>query len=411
MKLPLWAGVALMLFSVNSSTAVEPPGSITEADAVRLFLDESPQARLISLRAEAAGAAASIGIQVANPSVTYQIEDAFGVRDEFLTFQQELPITGRRSLLHDRAAAVSAATGLLGRRDLQIATRSLRIAFYDVLYRASVIEILGRGEHELGETVEMLRRREHEGEGSGYDVLRAEQETGELQVEIGRAEAALAAARAGFGSFFAESLAMGSAVIEGDFALAESPWTGEEAVAIALVERTDLMALEQEFRQQELDLQAARRQRFPEPILSAGWKRVEALGQSDTGFMASLMVPLPVFQHGKYAAVRARAAASQVDLQKEILAREIRAEVQATLARARAARQTAGRFDGPVEQRAGELRRIAQLAFDEGENGILELLDAVRTSLRMELQALAARHEARREQINLDHVMGREVRP
>ena len=124
-----------------------------------------------------------------------------------------------------------------------------------------------------------------------------------------------------------------------------------------------------------------------------------------------IMVPLPVIQHGKYAAVRARAAVSQVDLQKEILAREIRAEVQATLARARAARQTAGRFDGPVEQRAGELRRIAQLAFDEGENGILELLDAVRTSLRMELQALAARHEARREQINLDHVMGREVHP
>ena len=145
MKPPLWAGEALMLFSVNASTAVEPSGSITEADAVRLFLDESPQARLISLRAEAAGAGASIGIQVANPSVTYQIEDAFGVRDEFLIFQQELPITGRRSLLHDRAAAVSAAAGLLGRRDLQDATYSLRLAFYDVLYRAGVLEIMRRG--------------------------------------------------------------------------------------------------------------------------------------------------------------------------------------------------------------------------------------------------------------------------
>jgi cobalt-zinc-cadmium efflux system outer membrane protein len=411
MRPPLWAGVALILFSINSSTAVDPAGSITEVDAVRLFLDESPQAPLISLRAEATGAAANIGTEVANPSVTYQIEDAAGVRDEFLTFQQELPITGRRSLLHDRAAAASAVAGFLGRRDLQDATRSLRVAFYDVLYRVGVIEILGRGEQELGETVEMLRQREREGEGSGYDVLRAEQETAELQVELGRAGAALASARAMFGSFFAEPLAMDLAVLEGDFTLAESPWMVDEAVPVALAERADLMALQQEARQQEIDLQAARRQRFPEPILSAGWKRVEVLGRSDTGFVGSLMVPLPVFQHGKYAAVRARAAASQVDLQKEILARKIRAEVQSALARAQAARQAAGRFGGDVERRAGDLRHIAQLAFDEGESGILELLDAVRTSLRMELQALAARHEARREQINLDHVMGREVRP
>ena len=104
MRPPLWAGVALILLSVNSSTAVDPPASITEVDAVRLFLDESPQARLVSLRAEATGAAANIGTEVANPSVTYQIEDAAGVRDEFLTFQQELPITGRRSLLHSNNA-------------------------------------------------------------------------------------------------------------------------------------------------------------------------------------------------------------------------------------------------------------------------------------------------------------------
>ncbi len=91
--------------------------------------------------------------------------------------------------------------------------------------------------------------------------------------------------------------------------------------------------------------------------------------------------------------------------------REIRAEVESAHVRARAAREAAERFGDQVEQRAGELRRIAQLAYDEGEKGILELLDAFRTSLRMELQALATRHEAKREQIELNRVMGREARP
>ncbi len=411
MQPPVWACLALILVLFEASATFGSTRAITEADAIRIFLQESPQARLVSLNAEAAGAELSIGDEVSNPTVAYQIENAAGVRDEFLTFQQELPITGRRSLLRERAAAASAATELRGERNLQNAAFSLKIAFYDVLYRDSVVKILRRGGEELERTVEMLRERERHGEGSGYDVLRSEQEMTELQLDLGRAEAASTVSRARFGSFFVGTLEMGSAAIEGDFSLAGSLLTADEAVAIALVERADLLAFQKEARRQELELRAARRQRFPEPTLSAGWKRVETLGMSDTGFVASLMVPLPVFDRGKFAAARANAASGQVELRREMLEREIRADVKSALARAQAARDAAERFSGQVEGRAGELRRIAQLAYDEGEKGILELLDAFRTSLRMELQALATRHEAKREQIELNRVMGREVRP
>ena len=411
MQSPVWAGLALILVSFEAPAILGSTRAITEADAIRIFLDESPQARLVSLNAEAVGAELSIGAEVSNPSVAYQIEDAAGVRDEFLTFQQKLPITGRRSLLRERAAAASAAAVLLGEGDLQNATYSLKTAFYDVLYRNSVVEILRRGDEELERTVEMLRERERQGEGSGYDVLRAEQEMVELQLDLGRAEAASTVSRARFASFFDESLEMGSAAIKGDFSLAGSSLTADKAVAMALVERTDFLAFQEEARRLELELRAARRQRFPEPTLSAGWKRVEALGMSDTGFVASLMVPLPVFDRGKFAATRAKAASGQVEQQREILERVIRADVESALARAQAAREAAERFGDLVERRAGELRRIAHLAYDEGEKGILELLDAFGTSLRMELQAVAARHEAKREQIELNRVMGREVRP
>ena len=411
MEPPVWAGLALILISFDVSATYGSTKAITEADAIRIFLDESPQARLVSLHAEAVGAELSIGAEVSNPTVAYQIEDAAGVRDEFLTFQQELPFTGRRSLLRERAATASAAAELLGERDLQNAAYFLKLAFYDVLYRDNAVKILRRGDEELERTVEVLRERERLGEGSGYDVLRAEQEMAEVKFDLGRAEAASTASRAQFASFFDETLDMASATIEGDFSVEVSALTAEEAVAIALVERTDLLALQEEGRRQTLEGRAARRQRFPEPTLSAGWKRVEALGMSDMGFVASLMVPLPVSDRGKFAAARATAAFGQVELQREIMEREIRAEVESALAQARAARKAVDRFGDQVERRAGELRRIAQLAYDEGEQGILELLDASRTSLRMELLVLAARHEAKRERIHLNRVMGREVRP
>jgi cobalt-zinc-cadmium efflux system outer membrane protein len=100
-----------------------------------------------------------------------------------------------------------------------------------------------------------------------------------------------------------------------------------------------------------------------------------------------------------------------VALRSEILEREIRVEVGSALANERAARERAEIHGPAVEQRAAELRRIAQFAYDEGENGILELLDAHRTSLSMELNALTSRFEAKRAAIELDRVIGTEVKP
>ncbi len=75
------------------------------------------------------------------------------------------------------------------------------------------------------------------------------------------------------------------------------------------------------------------------------------------------------------------------------------------------ARQAAQRHGKNVEQRASELREIAQLAYDEGESGILELLDAHKTSLAMELRALAVRYAAKSAEIDRNRAIGVEVQP
>jgi outer membrane protein TolC len=204
-----WACMALAVVSVESPAAPRPSGPVSEGDAIRLFLASSPQARLVALRAKRVGAERRVGNEVSNPAVAYQIEDAAGVRDEFLIFQQELPMSGRRSLLDARADVASEAARLQAWRELQDATASLRGAFYEVLHRDAAIGILTQGEADLRRTVEMLRAREGAGEGSGYDVIRAEQETADLQLELGRARAAAATARARFGAFFEGSTDIG----------------------------------------------------------------------------------------------------------------------------------------------------------------------------------------------------------
>jgi hypothetical protein len=49
--------------------------------------------------------------------------------------------------------------------------------------------------------------------------------------------------------------------------------------------------------------------------------------------------------------------------------------------------------------------------YDEGESGILELLDAHRTSMTMRLRALSAHYESKMAEIDRNRVIGNEVKP
>jgi outer membrane protein TolC len=204
---------------------------------------------------------------------------------------------------------------------------------------------------------------------------------------------------------------MNAASLEGDLTPTGTIPDVRQATASALEQRLDLRSLSAERERMDLEYKAARRRRFPEPVLTAGWKRTEALGLSDTGYIAALAVPLPIFNRGSRDSARATAEGERIALDAEILTRRIRAEVQAAVAREQATRQAAERYGEDIEPRAIELNRIARLKYDEGESGILELLDAHRTSLTMQLRALAARYEAKVAEIDRDRVIGNEVKP
>ncbi len=405
------AGVALVSTVLTASVVPASSGAVTEAVAVRTFLEQSPQARRVHAVERSVDAALRIGTRVPNTDVAYQVEDAAGVRDEFLTIEQELPITGRRGLLNERAEVAAEAAGLNAERDLRGETFDLKRSFHEVLYRERVLERLRSGAELLARTVKILEEREREGEGSGYDVLRSEQELAELRMTTADADAALAAARSRFGSFFDPDSNMNEARLEGDFTPSGPVPEVERAVVQALEHRLDLRSLSAERERLDLERRAARRRRFPDPVLTAGWKKTEALGLSDTGYVAALTVPLPIFDRGRIAAARATSEGERVELEAEILTRRIRAEVQAAVAREQAARTAARRYGEEVDQRAGELHKIARLKYDEGESGILELLDAHRTSLTMQLRALAARYEAKIAEIDRNRVIGNEVTP
>lgn len=402
---------ALMLALLSTSVAFAPNGPLTDVEALHLFLEQSPQARRVPLLERSADAAMRAQARVANPEFSYQIEEAGGVRDEFVTFEQELPVTGRRTLLGRRAQSASIAVKFEAERRLQLEAYELKRLFYEILYREGVVDRLRQGIERLQGTVGILGQREREGEASGYDLLRAEQELAELRVTAESALAGVTSARSRFAAFYDPELKMDSVRLTGDLFPADPPPATDRATEHALEQRLDLRSLSSERERLEFERRAARRRHIPEPILTAGLKRTEMAGLADSGYVAALRLPLPIFDRGRLDAARAGADGERVELEAEMLKRRIRADVQAALAREQAARRAAAAYGADVEGRAAELHSIARLRYDEGESGILELLDAHRTALAMELRSLETAYEARSAAIDRDRSIGNEVKP
>ena len=85
--------------------------------------------------------------------------------------------------------------------------------------------------------------------------------------------------------------------------------------------------------------------------------------------------------------------------------------VRASAGAASRYRDLVDRYQAGSVDRADELAAIATAAYEEGEFGILELLDAHRATLGARLRLLELSAAGRRAAIELDRAVGREVAP
>jgi cobalt-zinc-cadmium efflux system outer membrane protein len=167
--------------------------------------------------------------------------------------------------------------------------------------------------------------------------------------------------------------------------------------------RAELRALQQLATRAALESEAARRARLPAPTLFGGVKRADDTSGRETGGVFGVSVALPLFDAGRREAARWDAERARVEAERTAIAFRIRSEI-AGASEVLAVRQAA--LTQEPSGAAEELVQIAEVAYREGEVGILELLDAVRTAARARNRAIDLRLDARLAQIALERAVG-----
>ena len=411
---PRWVIWIAVVYFGSAICSAQDQREWSESQIVERFLTLSPQAQELRARLTLTQAEANTRTVYPNPSVSYSREGAG--YNEFFEASQTLPLNGRVRYLRDAgSAAVSVADA--NREAVLWSLRSdLRLAFYRMVAAQERVRLLSASAGEVEQLIGLLRRREEEGEGSHYDRLRAEREVTELRTDVVAANALIAAAGARVNGFLPDGTQVEK--VQGTLAVPSEPPGVEELRARAVDSRADYRVEQKTLARYKLEEQAARRLRMPDPQVSAGLKRADVTSGAEpnpfasvtrTGVVFSLNVPLPVFNSGRYEVARYQAEQEQAMARAAVLARQIQTEIQGARAVLTIRREALAAYQRELESAGVELTRITRVAYEEGEVGILELLDSLRVSRLASLRLLELQAGVREAFIELERVVGAEL--
>jgi len=381
--------------------------TLTESEALARLSSDSPRVR--AMRA-AVGVSRADALSLArwpNPRFTYDRESVAGITETMLMVSQALPINGYHGLQTEAAGALVEATARRVDDEVRRARADLRLAFAQLVAAQVRERELSSARDRLRGLAEVLAKRESAGDAAGFDRLRAEREVLELEADHASAGTERARAQGAVAAFFADSIDAAGIVA----VAAPNPRTPLPPVE-ALVEqaesnRGELLALRKEIDSAHLSEQAAGRRRIPDPEIVAGAKS-SSLGGGDVGSVFTVQVTIPLFDHFHPERALAQAKAAQAEARVVAFRAALRAEVASLRNVVVARRETAERYRAAVAG-ADQIERIAQVSYDAGERGILDLLDAYRTGATARVRQAALDAAVRQAEIELEFLSGWEI--
>lgn len=306
--------------------------------------------------------------------------------DLFQTIQLPVDLTGRRLALR------SAGTALLarGRADSSAVARQLDAEVMRAFWRAAL------GAELLAVAVEERKARDVVAE---FDAQRfregavAEVAAIRTRLEADRARMAEAGARVEASRAAGDLARLLGLAVDSLPPLARlstvstlpAPPDEEAAVAQALAQRADLVALRHAADEARYRATAERRGVISDVQVIAGSKETSGYNTGVLGFM----VPLPLFSRNEGARERARGESLVADAERRDAELRVRGEVAAAIRGIVAMREALEAGASGIDARAAEVAQIAEGAYREGAISLMELVEAQRA--RAESRAAALR--------------------
>jgi len=413
-RIPRLLALCLTL-CVRATTAQPEPAPLSLATAVEQAVQSASYQAALA-RTKAAAAALEQARRLPNPSLevreeNWQLNDQSGdtdvTIDVFATLTQPVELPGKRAARSAAAAAsldAAQAERSLTARDLVIETARV---YLRALGARELRRSLGEQREALQTLVAAMQRRVQEGHSAEADLMKLRTESARLDLqhaeafrELRRQTAALAVLVKEPGPIDAVRLREPPPLE----APAADATTGDGVDVHQVAEIRAARARHEQARQ-ELRLERARR--YPDPNLTAGYKRTGGVDTIVTG----VSVPIPVFDRNSGHVTRAAAEERAAALDLDVLSRGAAAAAAAQIAAARDLALRARHVDAELLEPARVVRDAARSAFREGAADVLRLVDAERVYAEAQRETLDLKHEAYAQALAAHLLLNEEFRP
>lgn len=389
------ASISIVIVLCAMPFAAQGQSAIDEDTAIeRALAREGVSARDDAERAASVAEIGLIGPRD-NPSVEVSREGASGDSEYQLGIVQPIDLNGRRGSLRDAARADGLATEAEIARRRQLLAGEVRQAYVQCAAARAQLDVWQRYTDELAEAERVSTARAEAGDTAVYDVRR-------VRVERRAAEAQLARAR---GDVAADCAALASLTGLTDPQVELAAITRLTSAAQS-GERADLLAGERRVEAAEYRVRAADQARLPQLGVGVGLLRRTDGIDTAYGPIVSVGATVPLWNSGSAAVRREEARAAALESELLIARRRIEAEQNAAAARLAAAREAAVTAVGARED-ASRLGTIAETAYQAGEIGVVELLDAYEAALEADLSVIALATDAALAVVEHDLAIGR----
>jgi cobalt-zinc-cadmium efflux system outer membrane protein len=344
-----------------------------------------------------------------NPELQYAretVDRSYGDSTENAVWiSQRFQISGARGLRKDAARARLDGAQFGARGDRLAMQADARQLFHRLLHQHRSVVAVEHWATRMSRMTAVVEKRQQAGEVSGYDALRLSRERATVNAALNREQSTRSRLWA------AMSALLGSPDVAGRFdgvagdLLPGAPPNLARLLA-SLTDRPDLAELEREVAAFDLERRASARGWVPELTLGVGQKEVsDDLGR-DSGPMVSAGITLPLFDRGQADVQRASAQAEIARSRHQLLLQQAQGEVTGLWRELTGLRSAALEARRGADEEVSEMIRIAEAAYEGGELGVLELLDAYRSAYLAEIQALELAAAARLASIELDLLTG-----
>ncbi len=404
--IPLATLIFLLAIHQPTIHAQQNASALTEGEAVQLGLNRPEAQQMLKAALARAESAVIEAGTLPNPSFDYARETSDegdgDTTENFFSASQQIDFSGRRQLKIKAArhrvgvAAQESSTWRLERAS------EIRRQFFEALYLQRLQEAHSSWLTRMDAIEDVMRKRESAGDISGYDLRRLQREKAFVQAERQRIQAG-----------YERSLEELHGLIGG-----EHSWRGLAGILMPsqppslnsfldrLSERPEFAAMELRQKALTAEEQIGERWWMPEITLSLGAKTVDTPTGDGNGLLLGVSIPIPVFDRNAAERQRARAERNLIRNEYNLALARNEGRVRGLWRQASSLTEQAQSFEAKSNKTSQSLIVTAEAAYNAGEIGVLEILDAYRSAFEDKARALALMREARIARIELDSITG-----